>query len=71
MSDLIGIRDACAILKLRGANVTPQLLNHYCTTGRAPAGTIKIGRCWMFSKRGVEIWQPVIKKAGRPRKKTT
>jgi len=71
MPDYIGIKEACAILQQRGAKVSPQLINHYCVTGRAPIGTIKTGNHWIFTRQGVANWYPKIKKAGRPRKEIT
>lgn len=60
--------DALAILEGRGIKISRQLLRHYCNSERAPLGTIHVGRSWVFTIEGLNMWTPVKRAAGRKKK---
>jgi hypothetical protein len=68
MTQQIDTNEALLILEGRGMKMSRALFRHYCNTGRAPAGMVKVGRNMLFSPDAVAEWNPEHKQKGRKKK---
>lgn len=68
MDNPIDTNEALLILEGRGMKMSRALFRHYCNTGRAPAGMVKVGRNMLFDPNAVAEWKPEQKQKGRKRK---